>query len=204
MTSLKGIELFTNLEQLYCHDNLLTKLDLSRNTKLVIVNCSNNQLKSLNLKKLTNLYVLFCNENKLTNLDVSDCQFLVEMFQEVTPATHFRYGYGWWYTQPGDSWPDSEKPCLFVDENVRVTPGVEKPATITLNKTKATIKKGKTLKLTVKKIEPENAKITWKSSDKKIATVDKNGKVKAKKKGKCTITCTTSTGVQATCRITVK
>ena len=71
-----------------------------------------------------------------------------------------------------------------------------------LNKTKASIKKGKTVQLKVKK--PADAKVTWKSSDKKIATVDKNGKVKGKKKGTCVITCTASDGATAECKITVK
>ena len=56
--------------------------------------------------------------------------------------------------------------------------------------------------------KPTNAEqtVTWKSSNTKIATVDKNGKVKAKKKGTCTITCTAKdgSGKKATCKITVK
>ena len=47
-------------------------------------------------------------------------------------------------------------------------------------------------------------KVTWNSSDKKVATVDKNGKVKALKKGTATITVKTASGKKATCKITVK
>ena len=80
---------------------------------------------------------------------------------------------------------------------------------ITLNKKKVTIKLGKTFQLKVTKLSPANAlnqKVTWKSSNTKIATVDKNGKVKAKKKGTCIITCTAKdgSGKKVTCKITVK
>lgn len=56
-------------------------------------------------------------------------------------------------------------------------------------KKKVTLKKGKTAKIVVvKKPLDSFGKITYKSSNKKIATVSKKGKIKAKKKGKCTIT----------------
>lgn len=57
-----------------------------------------------------------------------------------------------------------------------------------------------------KKVYPANSDKTaaWKSSNTKIATVNKNGKVKGIKKGKCTITCTlTKYNAKATCRVTV-
>lgn len=47
-------------------------------------------------------------------------------------------------------------------------------------------------------------KLTWTSSNKKVATVDKNGKVKALKKGTATITVKTASGKKAACKITVK
>ena len=56
-----------------------------------------------------------------------------------------------------------------------------------LKKNKVTIKKGKTLKLKVKTNAP---KVTFKSSDKKVAVVNKNGIITAKKKGKATISVT--------------
>ena len=55
---------------------------------------------------------------------------------------------------------------------------------------------GKTGKLTPT-IIPENAtnkKLSWKSSDEKIATVDKNGTVKGVKTGYCVVTCTAEDG----------
>ena len=50
-----------------------------------------------------------------------------------------------------------------------------------LNKTKVTIKVGQTVKLKVKK---NKKKVKWSSKNKKIATVNKYGKVKGKKPGK--------------------
>ena len=46
--------------------------------------------------------------------------------------------------------------------------------------------------------------VTWKSSNKKVVTVDKNGVIKAVKKGTATITVKTSGGEKAVCKITVK
>ncbi len=75
---------------------------------------------------------------------------------------------------------------------------------VKLSKTKATLKKGKTLKLKAK-MTPSNTtdKLTWKTSSNKIAVV-KNGKVTAVKKGKATITVKTASGKTAKCKITVK
>ena len=52
----------------------------------------------------------------------------------------------------------------------------------------------KTLTLTVLPATADNQKVTWKSSNKKVATVNGKGKVKAKKKGKATITATAKDG----------
>ena len=78
--------------------------------------------------------------------------------------------------------------------------------TITLNKSSVTIKKGKTvtLKPTVYPTTLEDKSVTWKSSDKSIATVTSAGKVKGVKSGTATITCTSNaTGLSTTCKVTV-
>ena len=49
-----------------------------------------------------------------------------------------------------------------------------------LSQKKITLKVGKTKKLKVKNLK-KKAKVTWKSSKKKVATVSKKGVVKAKK-----------------------
>ena len=77
---------------------------------------------------------------------------------------------------------------------------------VTLNKTEAYVQKGKTmtLKATVTPKTLADKSVTWKSSDTKIATVTKAGKVKGVKYGTATITCTSvATGAKATCQVTV-
>lgn len=80
---------------------------------------------------------------------------------------------------------------------------------VKLNKSKATIKKGKTFKIKAseikkdKKIKKHRA-ICYESSNTKIATVNSKGKIKAKKKGKCTIYVYAQNGVYKTVKVTVK
>lgn len=58
--NLKGIQYFTNLEELICNGNKLTKLDVSKNIKLTMLNCTGNQLTKLDLSKNKKLRYLYC------------------------------------------------------------------------------------------------------------------------------------------------
>ncbi len=79
------------------------------------------------------------------------------------------------------------------------------PNKITLNAKSKTLKKGKTFQLKAKLTKnTASYKITYKTSNKKIATVSSSGKIKAVKKGKATITATTFNKKKATIKITVK
>ena len=69
--NLKGIEYFTALTSLYCYNNSLTSIDVSKNTELVTLSCYNNQLTELDLSKNTKLGQLICYTNSLTSLDLS-------------------------------------------------------------------------------------------------------------------------------------
>ena len=69
-----------------------------------------------------------------------------------------------------------------------------------LNKTKVKIKAKKSFKL---KVTGGTGKVTYKSSKKKVATVNNKGKITGKKKGTATITVKVS-GVKLTCKVTVK
>lgn len=81
----------------------------------------------------------------------------------------------------------------------------KKKATIKLSKSKVSLERGHkiTLKKTIK--NSDTKKVVWKSSNKKVATVNQNGQVQAKKKGSCTITARISgTSTVAKCKVSVK
>ena len=71
IANLKGIEYFTALRELYCTDNRLTALNVSKNTKLTKLLCANNQLAELNVLNNTALEYLDCHGNQLAELDLS-------------------------------------------------------------------------------------------------------------------------------------
>ena len=97
--------------------------------------------------------------------------------------------------------------------NVTVKAKVQTPAEIkvnkiTLNKTTASVTKGKTLQLTAT-VTPGNAtkkEVKWSTSNKNVAMVSPSGLVTTKSAGTAIITCTAQDGsnVKATCKITVK
>ena len=92
-------------------------------------------------------------------------------------------------------------------EPTTTEPTEVKVSSIKLNDTSTTLYNGKstTLKATVFPINATNKSLTWKSSNTKVATVDKNGKVKALKVGNAIITATSTDGsnVSAQCKIKV-
>ena len=69
--SLVGIEHFTGLKELYCYDNQLMTLDVSKNKELEILNCFRNQLTSLDVSQNTKLRSFNCSENQLTELHLN-------------------------------------------------------------------------------------------------------------------------------------
>ena len=76
ISSLRGVENFTELRSLYCSSNNLTELDLSGCAALNTLNCNANALTSLNLSGCTGLRSLNCANNSLRELDVSGCPLL--------------------------------------------------------------------------------------------------------------------------------
>ncbi len=88
--------------------------------------------------------------------------------------------------------------------SISVSETATNPTKVTLNKTSATLTVGKTMTLKAT-LSPKKAtsKLTWTSSNKKIATVDSSGKVKGVKAGTATITVKTANGKKATCKVTV-
>ena len=91
------------------------------------------------------------------------------------------------------------------------TPGGKKgnPTGIKLKKTKITLKKGKKTKIKATlqskgKVATHIAKFRYESSNKKIATVDSKGNIKAKKKGTVTIYVYAQNGLCKTIKVKVK
>ncbi len=84
--------------------------------------------------------------------------------------------------------------------------GSTKPTGITLNFNKITFYRGDQIRLEAR-ITPNSAsksKVTWSSSNTKVASVDSNGLVTALGVGNCTITAKTNNGKKATCPVIVK
>ncbi|EZH75916.1 hypothetical protein ATO12_03745 [Aquimarina atlantica] len=100
ISDLSGIEYFTNLNRLWCQNNKLTVLDLSKNTALTFLycyinrittldlsknitlnylDCSINRINKLNLSKNVNLAYLICDENQLVDIDISKNTKLLEL-----------------------------------------------------------------------------------------------------------------------------
>lgn len=88
---------------------------------------------------------------------------------------------------------------------LRVQKSPVKTTKLTLNRTKLTLKVNKTFRLTVKRT-PVTAsdKLTFKSSNSKVARVTSKGTIRAVKKGTAIITAKADSGKWAKCKVTVK
>lgn len=75
---------------------------------------------------------------------------------------------------------------------------------VKISNTSITLGVGETFTLT-KAVSPSSAsKVSWNSNNTGVATVNGSGKVTAKKAGTATVRVTTSSGMYATCKVTVK
>ncbi|WP_052467010.1 DUF7619 domain-containing protein [Psychroserpens damuponensis] len=72
ITSLDGLEYFTNLEYLNCEGNLLTAIDISNNSILEYVECDENEIIDLNVSNCTSLNTMICNLNQITNINLAN------------------------------------------------------------------------------------------------------------------------------------
>ena len=80
IANLKGIEYFTALATLWCSNNQLTELDVSKNTALTYLNCSDNQITSLDLRCNTALADVYCDNNELNTLNANGCTVLRDLW----------------------------------------------------------------------------------------------------------------------------
>lgn len=124
--------------------------------------------------------------------------------QNIIPATGRHTYDGWKTTRKATVSTSGRKQhkCTVCGKTETNTIPRLKP-TLKLSKTKATIRKGRSLKIKVLNLAYGDKVVSWKTSNKKIATV-KNGKIKAIKKGKAVITVRLKSGKKATVKITVK
>ncbi len=79
ITSLEGIQYFTNLKKLNCSENDLSSLNLSNCVSLEELNCSFNNLSDLDIRQCVNLEKLNCSFNNLSDLDIRQCVSLEEL-----------------------------------------------------------------------------------------------------------------------------
>lgn len=76
ISSLTGIEHFSNLVSLNFDDNAITFADLNLLVNLRNVSCINNELTKLSVESLKQLNTLYCSNNQLYSLDLSGCSSL--------------------------------------------------------------------------------------------------------------------------------
>lgn len=101
----------------------------------------------------------------------------------------------------------STNPISFNIAKTVTPPPTVAVTNVKIEATKTTIKVGETtiLKAVVEPTTATNKKVTWSSSDDKVATIDSNGQVKGIKEGEATITATTEDGNKtATLKITIE
>ena len=71
ISSVKGIEYFSNLLSFEGYRNKLTELDISHNPALTYVGCGDNQLTALDISHNPALEYFYCGNNQLKELDLS-------------------------------------------------------------------------------------------------------------------------------------
>jgi len=71
ISSLAGIEYFTNITELYCSSNDIKGLDLSKNKELKKLDCSNNPVNEIDVSDLVNLTELFIDGMELQTVNLS-------------------------------------------------------------------------------------------------------------------------------------
>ncbi|HKX85961.1 MAG TPA: T9SS type A sorting domain-containing protein [Flavobacterium sp.] len=87
ISSLTGIETFTNLVELNCGNNNISTLNVNGLVRLQTLICSYNNLTTLNISNLVNLDILYCQNNRLTQLDVSNQTLLTGLLCSTNNLT---------------------------------------------------------------------------------------------------------------------
>ncbi|CAL2082865.1 T9SS type A sorting domain-containing protein [Tenacibaculum sp. 190524A02b] len=77
--NITGIEAFVNLEALRCYNNQLTKLDVSKNTKLKTLRCYDNLISEINISQSPLIKRLNLDNNLLSYIDISNNPNLTDL-----------------------------------------------------------------------------------------------------------------------------
>lgn len=100
VSSLKGIEYFTNLEDLSASLNQLKEIDISKNTKLKRLDIQTNQIQSLDISNNPNISGLHIHHNKLLNVELSKNRITTWEGFSQTREIPMTYSNGAWRSDP--------------------------------------------------------------------------------------------------------
>lgn len=70
---IQGIKNFTNLEALYCHDNIITNLDVSGMSNLKYLYCNASNVHTIDVRGCSNLLILDAHQNFIKQIDITQC-----------------------------------------------------------------------------------------------------------------------------------
>lgn len=205
----EGIDLrgFTSLKTLDIYRCNYASLNLNGCSKLEGVSLYRYGAPAgkVNLGGCAALKLLNCGMNGAMRVDISDCPHLIHAVRKGKKT-----GAIW-----GDYWQDYRPAAfkykdytLYCDEDASIVingVNMTRATSVKLNRTGTVkLKMTKTLKLKAT-MKPASAlsELTWKTSDRKVATVSKNGVVKPKKPGTTTITVKTANGKTAKVKVRV-
>ena len=157
--------------------------------------------KGHRIEKLTGKFPTCSSKGLTDGLKCSVCGTIIQK-QKVVPKNPHIYG-DWKITKkPTISVTGiKQKTCAVCKHTITSKIAKVKPFVKFISK-KVKIAKGKSIVL--KPVYATGDKIkSWKSSKKSVVTVNKNGKIKAKKAGTAKITVTMKSGKKATCKVKV-
>ena len=87
ISSLKGIEYLTSLDNLWLYGKSITSVDLRKNTMLRRLDCVGTGITSLDIRRNTKLTNLTVYGNSFTTLDVSRCRVIVDALKGQPQST---------------------------------------------------------------------------------------------------------------------
>ena len=190
--SISSLDVSQNSEllELSCGNNMIAAINVSENLKLETLEVKNNQLSALNISENALLRRLDCSGNNITELDISTNRSLRYLDCRNNPLKAL-------YLFANQSVETMLIPA-GMRPSYQITSITVEPETLTIQ-----VDESATLKAV---IDPEDAidqTLEWKSSNERVATVDRDGKVTGVTIDTCTI-AVTCCGKTAYCKVTVK